>query len=359
VSEAVPTRDPVETARTLERWLGSRLGASSVTVSNLSVPKAGFSNETILGVADWTDADASDDRSVEFALRIQPTAHQLFVTPDALRQARVMSALAGHVPVPPILFTETDTTVLGAPFFLMQRVHGRIPGDVPSWHQKGWVFELGADGQRQLHDAGLDALAGLHAVDTNRPEFDFLETAGEGTPLARYVDHLATWKGWCDPVIRYDADVIDAALAYVTTETPDDDRRSVMWGDARVGNIIFADDLSVAAMLDWEGAALGPPELDVTWWVMFDEFLCETQGLQRLPGVPDRRGTFARYEEISGTALRDVVFYEVLAGLQLALINSRLADLLISTGKVPESVASTFVTRVTAMTRRDLDRATG
>jgi hypothetical protein len=34
----------------------------------------------------------------------------------------------------------------------------------------------------------------------------------------------------------------------------------------------------VAAMLDWEGAALGPPELDVTWWVMFDEFLCETQG---------------------------------------------------------------------------------
>jgi hypothetical protein len=61
-------------------------------------------------------------------------------------------------------------------------------------------------------------------------------------------------------------------------------------------------------------------------------------------------------ETIPGVA--DVVYYEVLAGLQFALINSRMADLLISTGKMPESVASTFVTRVTAMTRRDLDRAT-
>jgi aminoglycoside phosphotransferase (APT) family kinase protein len=230
---------------------------------------------------------------------------------------------------------------------------------VPSWHQKGWVFELGEAGQGRLHDAGLEALVGLHAIDTSSPEVDFLGTAGEGTQLERYVAHLATWKEWCRPVIRYDADVNNAALAYVTTETPEDDRRSVMWGDARVGNIIFADDLSVAAMLDWEGAALGPPELDVTWWVMFDEFLCETQGLQRLPGVPDRRGTFDRYEAISATTLRHVVYYEVLAGLQLALINSRLADLLISTGKVPESLGSSFVTRVTGMIRRDLERATG
>jgi aminoglycoside phosphotransferase (APT) family kinase protein len=357
VSEAVPARDPVETARTLEQWLGARLGTSSVAVSDLSVPKAGFSNETILGVVGWNDADGS--HSVEFALRIEPTAHQLFVTPDALRQARVMSTLAGHIRVPPVWLTESDKSVLGAPFFLMDRVRGRIPGDVPSWHQKGWVYELGADEQRGMHDAGLEALARLHGIDTTTPEFAFLENSGQGTQLERYVGHLASWAEWCRPVIRYDAPVIDAALAYVTTETPEDDRRSVMWGDARVGNIIFGDDLSVAAMLDWEGAALGPPELDVAWWIMFDEFLCETQCLRRLPGIPDRAGTLARYEQLSGTTLRDVAYYEVLAGLQFALINSRLADLLISNGRVPESVASTFVTRVTTMIRRDLDRATG
>ena len=129
VSEAVPTRDPVETAETLERWLRGRLDAESVTVSDLKVPKAGFSNETIVADVAWSDAAGKHDRAV--VVRIEPTAHQLFVEPDALRQAQVMSTLAGHVPVPPIWLTEDDPEVLGAPFFLMERVDGRIPGDVP------------------------------------------------------------------------------------------------------------------------------------------------------------------------------------------------------------------------------------
>jgi len=372
MSDVLPTRDPIETARTLEHWLGQQLGASSVTVSDLSIPKAGFSNETIIGRAAWSidparpGADETPDRTqenaVEFVLRIEPTAHQVFSEPDAIRQARVMSTLAGHVPVPKIWLTESDRTVLGAPFFMMERIHGRIPGDVPCWHQKGWAFDLNDAERARLHDNALSALVDLHAVDTSAGSggngFDWLESNGEGTALQRYVSHLATWADWCRPVIRYDVDVIDAALAYVISETPADDRRSVMWGDARLGNIIFADDLSVAAMLDWEGATLGPPELDVAWWVMFDEFLCETQGLPRLGGVPDRRGTFERYEALGGAPLREIVYYEVLAALQLALINSRLADLLISSGKVPEAMGVGFVTRVTAMIRRDLARAT-
>ena len=130
-----------------------------------------------------------------------------------------------------------------------------------------------------------------------------------------------------------------------------------MWGDARVGNIIFGDDLAVAVMLDWEGASLAPPELDVAWWVMFDEFLCESQGLTRLPGVHDRRGTFDRYQQLAGAELENIEYYEVLVGFQLALINSRLADLLVTTGKTPESMAASFVSRVAAITKRALDNA--
>ena len=349
--------------RTLEKWLAQRLDASSVTVSDLSIPKAGFSNETIIGHASWTGSTTASgsggDQSIEFVLRIEPTSHQLFLESNALRQAEVMTALAGHVPVPEVWLTEADRSVLGAPFFMMRRVHGRIPGDVPCWHQKGWTVELAPADRTRLHDGALAELVRLHGVDTTAPEFDFLETAGNGTALQRYVNHLATWADWCRPVIRYDADMIDAALAFVSSEMPADDRRGIMWGDARVGNMIFGDDLAPAALLDWEGATFGPPELDVTWWVMFDEFLCETQGLTRLEGVPDRQGTFERYQELAGNELRDIRYYEVLAGLQLALINSRLADLLISTGKVPEAMGASFVTRVTGMIRRDLAGAAG
>jgi aminoglycoside phosphotransferase (APT) family kinase protein len=333
--------------------LTHRLDASRVSVSALSIPKAGFSNETIIGNAEWTAPEG--DHALEFVLRIQPTAHQLFLQPDALRQARVMEALAPHVPVPAVLLSEDDDRVLGAPFFLMRRVHGRIPSDVPSWHQRGWTTELGAEQQRRLHDNALTQLVRLHRIDTDPSEFGFLESNGSGTALERYVEHLATWHDWCRPVIRYGVDVIDAALEYVTSNVPDDPRRSVMWGDARVGNIIFDDDLAVAAMLDWEGASLAPPELDVAWWVMFDEFLCESQGLTRLPGVHDRPATFERYAELAGEPLRNIGYYEVLVGLQFSLINSRLADLLITTGRAPEALASSFVTRVTAITRRALD----
>jgi aminoglycoside phosphotransferase (APT) family kinase protein len=356
MSAAVPRRDPVETADVLQTWLAQRLDASSVVVSDLSVPKAGFSNETILGHAEWRDASGACVR--DFALRIEPTSHQLFVAPDAMRQARVMTELADRVPVPTIWLAEAKSDVLGAPFFLMDRVHGRIPGDVPSWHKKGWTTELDEDQRRSLHDNALQALVALHAIDTDAAVFAFLESPGTGSPLQRYVSHVAAWHEWCRPVLRWDVDVIDAAMQYVLDEVPDDTRRSIVWGDARVGNIVFADDMSVAAMLDWEGATLGPPELDVAWWVMFDEFLCEANGLARLSGVSDRSGTLHRYEEITERALRDIEFYEVLAGLQFSLINSRLAHLLGESGSAPQSFVDEFVHRTTTITKRSLERAT-
>ena len=65
-----------------------------------------------------------------------------------------MSALAGQpgVPVPMIWFTEADPGVLGAPFYVMDRVRGRVPGDVPSWHRKGWTVDLPPERRSRLHD---------------------------------------------------------------------------------------------------------------------------------------------------------------------------------------------------------------
>jgi aminoglycoside phosphotransferase (APT) family kinase protein len=357
VSEAIPKRDPDVTARTLEEWLARRIPATEVGVTEMTIPKAGFSNETILGHARWGGPGAPGE--LDFVLRIEPTSHQLFVTPDALRQAQCMRALAGHVPVPRVWLAEADPSVLGAPFFLMTRVDGRVPSDVPSWHKRGWTASLDAAEAARLHENALAALVALHSVDTRDPAFAFLEPAGEGTALQRLVADIRRFYEWCEPVRRYGADVIDAAMTYVIDAMPADERSSIVWGDARVGNIMFGDDLAVVALLDWEGATLGPPEVDIAWWVMFDEFLCEAQGLTRLAGVPDRSGTLARYEELRGEPLRAIGYYEVLAGLQFALINSRLADLLIRVAGLPESVAGEYVTRVTDMTRRTLDRLGG
>ena len=350
-------RDPDVTRRTLESWLSIRTGAADVTVSDLTLPRAGFSNETIYGRAEWTDhGGVGGERP--FVLRIEPSQHQLFVEPDAIRQAQVMQSLAGSVPVPTVWLTESDPTLLGAPFFLMDRVSGQIPPDVPSWHRKGWTTHLSPTQRELMYRNGVAALVSLHEVEW-RSSLPFLEPPGHGTGLDRYLQHLERWYEWCAPVRRVGADVMRAALDYVLQSRPDTspDSDVIVWGDARPGNMIFAEDLSVAAMLDWEGATVGPCEIDLGWWLMFEEYLCEAQGLQRLEGVPGRVGTVALYEELSGRSPVSLGYYEILAGLVFSLINSRLADLLVSKRIVEAEVAEEFVWRVVAMVRRGLDEA--
>jgi aminoglycoside phosphotransferase (APT) family kinase protein len=340
-------RDPEATAGSLGEWLARRLDVSSVDVSDLKIPKAGFSNETIMGTARWTDAGA-EERERRFVLRIEPSSHQLFQEADAIRQASVMQGLAGHVPVPEVWLTESDPSVFGTPFFLMDHVDGRIPSDFPSWHERGWTTTLEPDERARLYDNGIAAMVQLHRVDW-RGDLAFLEPAGSGSALDRYIEHVERWYEWCAPSRRFGADTIDAAMEHVIANRPDDDGAQVSWGDARPGNIVFADDFSVAAMLDWEGATIGPPGIDVGWWLMFEEFLCEAQGLKRLEGVAGRDETIARYEELSGQPLIAIRYYEIVAGLVFAMINSRLADLLIAGGKVDPDFAASVVTRVTDM----------
>jgi aminoglycoside phosphotransferase (APT) family kinase protein len=345
----------------LAGWLSRELaaeGCRDAVIRDLSAPDAGYSGKTVFVTASGTAADGAECAQ-ELVFRVQMPDQQLFVAPDALRQARVMSALAGRpgVPVPRIRFTETDPHVLGAPFYVMDRVHGRVPGDVPSWHRKGWTVDLTPAQRTRLHDNGLAALVALHHVDW-RPRLDFLDPPGAGSALDRYLGQLERWYEWCAPSIRFGPDVLAAGLRQVTAHRPDDPAEGVVWGDARVGNMCFADDLSVAALFDWESATIGPPGIDLGWWLMFDRYLCEAQGLSRLDGVPGREQTIARYQELGGAAIPDIDYYELLAGVVMTLITSRLADVLVDTGRVTPDIAAIYPTRAVGLVAESLARLT-
>jgi aminoglycoside phosphotransferase (APT) family kinase protein len=349
-------RDPERTAQQLQDWLAIRLNTKAVTVTDVSVPKAGFSNETILGVAHVRQPDGSMN-SRAFAARIEPTNHQLFTTPDALRQARTMQVLAPHVPVPKVWLTEPSRDVLGAPFFLMDQTIGRVPSDVPSWHRSGWASRLSDVERTTMHDNALKAMVALHTI-TPTNDMAFLGASSTLPSPSQALDQLIgqvhEMYTWCEPVRIHGAAVIDAAMDRVLTQRPIEVTAGVVWFDARVGNTMFTDELQVAAMFDWEGATLGPPQFDVAWWTMFDEYLCEAQGLTRLGGVPDATATMARYESLSGNSLVDMEYYLVLSGLVLALINSRLCHLLVANGIVTAGFGEELVTRITDMTARHL-----
>jgi aminoglycoside phosphotransferase (APT) family kinase protein len=269
----------------------------------------------------------------------------------------MLEALGRHpgTPVPAVTFTETDPTVLGAPFFVMPRVPGRIPSDVPSWHQHGWTTGLGAEGISTMYDSGLAALAALHRIDW-RDGFDFLAAGPTSRGLPAYLAEVERSYDWAAPSLRFEPDDLERALRWVLEHAPDDRAEGIVWGDARLGNLIFGDDLGVAAMLDWETACLGPPGIDLGWWLMFEDFLCAAQGIVPLPGTPGRDEIVRRYEALGGGRITGLDYYEVLACVTMSIINSRLGDLLQRRHALSDERAGTWARRTIAMATRRLDR---
>jgi aminoglycoside phosphotransferase (APT) family kinase protein len=325
---AMPSARDIERTRTdVGGWLASRLGVAQVEIGEVSFPKAGFSNETLFVTARWNEGER--ERVEELVLRIEPTAHQLFVQPDALFQAAMMSALGQHkgTPAPRIWFTESDPSILGAAFFVMERSYGHIPADVPSFHVKGWTTELSPPELSRMYDSAVAALVALHSIDW-RDGFEFLDQGRAGRAWPAYLDELGRMYEWSASSRIFDTETLDTAYRYLVDNAPDDPAEGIVWGDARVGNMMFSDDQQVVAMFDWETATLGPPGIDLGWWLMFEDFLADAQGVAKLAGVPDRAEIISRYEQASGRQVPNIDYYELLACVVMSIINSRLGELL-------------------------------
>jgi aminoglycoside phosphotransferase (APT) family kinase protein len=320
----------------MQSWLPPRLAAAGATafgISEFTAPRAGYSGRTVFFTAGWID-QAGVRHAEDLVLRAQAEDRQLFTVPDAPRQAEAMQRLGAQgISVPDIVGIERDAAVLGSSFYVMRRVRGRTPSDVPSWHKRGWTVDLSAAERGLLCDNGLRALVQLHRVD-DPDTLRFLRGDADSSrsALHRYLDKLAGWYDWCRADLVIGADTLAEALRVILDSAPDTDAESVVWGDARVGNMCFGDDLSVVALFDWETAGTGPPDIDLGWWLMFERFLCEALGFARLPGVPDDDEFVRRYLQFGGTLTGDIAYYQLVAAFVLSLINNRLARLLVRDG---------------------------
>jgi aminoglycoside phosphotransferase (APT) family kinase protein len=343
----------------MSTWLPHRLaptGTSAFELSDFTAPPAGYSGRTAFFTAFWIDP-SGEQHTEDLVLRAQADDHQLFTVPDAPRQAEVMQRLSTRgIAVPEVLGIERDGSVLGSPFYLMRRVWGRTPSDVPSWHKRGWTVDLSPADRGLLCDNGLRALVALHEVD-DPDTLSFLggEADSTRTALQRYLDRLEGWYDWCRADLDVGADTLAEALAVILDSAPATDAETVVWGDARVGNMSFGDDLSVVALFDWETAGTGPPDIDLGWWLMFERFLCESLGFTRLPGVPDDDEIVRRYQELGGTLTGDIVYYQLVAAFVLSLINNRLARLLVRDG-LDAVTAQSYPRTSVDLVQRYLDR---
>lgn len=329
------TTDPARAAAALATAIERHVpGADGAAVTDVEVPQAsGLSNETVMFTASWQQD--GDQRRERLVARVQPTGPAVFPRYDFALEFAVMQSLdeRSDVPVPRMLFHEPDGDLLGAPFMVMRRVDGRVPSDDPPFTATGWVLDLAPSERTRMADNALDALARLHAVDVDAVGLGALRDHAE----AGLDGQLRFWHETFAWAADGDANpTVEAGFAWLHELRPADPGPAVLtWGDARIGNLIFADDLSVAAVLDWEMVAVGPAALDVGWWLFLLRHHTEGIGAPAPSGFPSRAELVAAYERRTGTALPDLHWFEVFAAVRLAVLMHRAGNLMVAAGMLP------------------------
>ena len=329
-------RDADAAGRHLQRWLAGRTpGAEDLVVENVvAPPSSGFSNETLLFDARWTEAGRA--RTAALVARVEATGFQIFPEYDVEKQARVLALVAAKtaVPVPRVFGYEADESLLGAPFFVMERVAGEIPPDAPTYHVAGWMTEIAPAERTRVWWSGVEAMARVHAVDGATPEFAFLAAPGAGAdPLERQLDEYERFVAWATDGRGHP--LCERALAWLRERRPRGQAPlRLCWGDSRIGNQIFRDGRCVA-VLDWEMATLADPQQDLAWWLFFDRHHSESCEVPRLEGLPSREETIARWESLTGLRAGDADYYEAFAALRFSVIMIRVGALFEQNGVIP------------------------
>ena len=217
----------------------------------------------------------------------------------------------------------------------MDHVEGLVPPDNLPYTMGGWVVDAAPAEQERMWWTGLEAMASIHRTDWRALGLDWLADHKRGKPgldqqLTYYREFLDwTAEGRPQPVT-------EAVWDWLVANRPEERGDVVLsWGDSRVGNMIW-EDFAPVAVLDWEMASLGQPELDLGWWLYFDRQFTEGLAVPRPPGFPSHEETIERYSELIGRPVHDVEYYEIFSGFRFAVIMCRLTDLLVQSGQLPE-----------------------
>jgi aminoglycoside phosphotransferase (APT) family kinase protein len=233
---------------------------------------------------------------------LPPSAH------DVLREARLLRAVQNaDVRTPRVLATCDDESVIGAPFYVMELIEGDVlTTDLPP-ALEGHEARIG--------DELVDALVEIHAVDWVACGLE-----GFGKPTGYLERQLRRFGGLWEHNRTRELPMVDRVAAWLAENLPESGEATIVHGDYRLGNTMFAAGPRLNAIFDWELATIGDPLADVGYlvatWSQSDDPEDAMRGLTavtRRPGFPSREQIVARYEERSGRSMSNLRWYTTLA----------------------------------------------
>jgi aminoglycoside phosphotransferase (APT) family kinase protein len=257
--------------------------------------------------------------SNEIVLRRPPFGNRVKTAHDMGREYRILSKLSGVYPAPRPLAYCDDESLMGAPFYLMERIPGVILRQAPPAG-----LTLPPPVTRRLCEAFIDNLARLHQLD-----FAAIGLADLGRP-AGYVERQVS--GWSE---RYrlartdDIPEVEQIAGWLKARLPEESGAALIHNDYKYDNLVLdADDLTrIRGVLDWEMSTLGDPLMDLGtalgYWVEpgdSDEMKALAFGPTALPGSLTRRELAERYADKTGRAAPDLLFYYCFALFKTAVV---------------------------------------
>ena len=260
-----------------------------------------------------------------WVLRRPPLGHVLATAHDMAREHRVMSALEGTaVPVPRTYALCEDPDVLGAPFYLMERIEGTV------FRTPEQTAALGAERARAVALDLVSVLATLHAVDPAKVGLE-----GFGRPEGYLERQVRRWRKQLAASRSREIDGIDELSDVLAGSIPVTQRHVIVHGDYKLDNVIVGPSDptgsgspprpggSVAAVVDWEMATLGDPLSDVGLLRLYWDGFGEPADRPVRPefGFPPGEELLRHYAGAAGLDLTPLPWYEAFGCFKLAVIS--------------------------------------
>jgi aminoglycoside phosphotransferase (APT) family kinase protein len=256
----------------------------------------------------------------DYVLRRPPFGTQVKSAHDMGREYRVLSKLHAVFPQAPrpLLYCD-DPAVLGAPFYLMQRLRGLVI-------RKELPAALAADPARcrELSRSLVDTLARLHSVDLAEAGLD-----GFGKPQGYVRRQIEGWTARWRDARTTDVEEMDQLAAWLAERMPTESGAALIHNDYKLDNVMVDPEglTTVTGVLDWEMATVGDPLMDLgtalSYWVESTdppEFLSSRLAPTASPGFYTRREVVERYAEATGRQVPHPEYYLAYGLFKLAVI---------------------------------------
>lgn len=289
----------------LQNWWDQAMPAPSqgpLTAQHIAGGRSNLTYEVRSGAAGWV-------------LRRPPLGHVLETAHDVGREYQVITALAGtDVPVPRTYALCTDVEVIGAPFYVMEKVAG------VAYRSAAQLAALGVERARTISCRLIDTLVTLHSVDPAE-----VGLAGFGRTEGYLSRQVRRWRRQLEASHTRALPLADALAGRLAAAVPPDSRAAIVHGDYRLDNLLVDHSDRPVALIDWEMATLGDPLMDLALLVVYDRLARMPGGAAvadatAAPGFLSADEMVHRYAVAGGGVPEHFGFYLALAAFKLAAV---------------------------------------